>query len=236
MVQAQTVRDREDWRARGVLWRRSGGLVGYEKALHAMEERVAAIRAGNAEELIWLLEHPPLYTAGTSARPDEELRGPLPFPLHATGRGGRITYHGPGQRVVYVMIDLRRRGIDVRTFVRGLESWVIAALAGFGVQAVRREGRVGIWVPRRDGRDDKIAAIGIRVRQGVSFHGIAINVNPDLSHYAPIVPCGIRDHGVTSLVALGVDADMHALDRALVQTFGHVLAGHGEQGGRAGAR
>ncbi|RMF69791.1 MAG: lipoyl(octanoyl) transferase LipB [Alphaproteobacteria bacterium] len=215
----------EEWRAAGVVWRRSRGLVAYEKALRAMEDRVAAIRAGSAKEMVWLLEHPPLYTAGTSARPEEEVRGPLPFPLHVAGRGGKITYHGPGQRVAYVMIDLRRRGIDVRAFVRGLEAWVIAALAAFGIRAVRRAGRVGIWVPRSDGRDDKIAAIGIRVRQGISFHGIAVNVKPDLSHYAPIIPCGIREHGITSLAALGVDADIGDLDRALEHSFGHVLAG-----------
>ena len=219
-----------EWRAHGVLWRVSGGLVPYERALAAMEERVAAIRAGRAEELVWLLEHPPLYTAGTSARPEEEVTGRLPFPLYRTGRGGRITWHGPGQRVAYVMIDLRRRGLDVRAFVRGLEAWVIAALAAFGVRGVRREGRVGIWVPRDEMRDDKIAAIGIRVRQGVSFHGIAINVNPDLAHYAPIVPCGIREHGVTSLAALGVAADMAALDAALQARFPVVL---GEGAGTA---
>ncbi len=226
------MRNQEDWRVQGVLWRRSPDPIAYDAAIRAMEDRVRAIRAGEQEELVWLLEHPPLYTAGTSARPAEEVVGTLPFPLHITGRGGKITYHGPGQRVAYVMIDLRRRGIDVRAFVRGLEMWVIAALAGFGIHAVRRAGRVGIWVPRADGRDDKIAAIGIRIRQGVSFHGIAVNVNPDLAHYAPIVPCGIRGHGITSLAALGVDADLAAVDRALERAFGHVLVGRAAHKGR----
>ncbi len=232
MMQTKTYAP-EEWRAHGVRWRRSPGLIAYDAALRAMEDHVRAIRAGEGDELVWLLEHPPLYTAGTSARPEEEVVGRLPFPLHVTGRGGKITYHGPGQRVAYVMIDLRRRGIDVRSFVRGLEGWVIAALASFGIHAVRRTGRVGIWVPRDGGRDDKIAAIGIRVRQGVSFHGIAVNVNPDLSHYAPIVPCGIREHGVTSLAALGVDADLKALDRALERTFDHVLGGLDAHGRRS---
>ncbi len=219
------MRNHEEWRTHGVVWRRSLDPIAYDEALRVMEDRVRGIRSGEQAELVWLLEHPPLYTAGTSARPAEEVVGALPFPLHVTGRGGKITYHGPGQRVAYVMIDLRRRGIDVRAFVRGLEGWVIAALAKFGIHAVRRAGRVGIWVPRGDGRDDKIAAIGIRVRQGVSFHGIAVNVNPDLSHYAPIVPCGIREHGVTSLAALGVDTDLAAVDRALERSFGHALVG-----------
>ncbi len=216
-----------------VEWTISKGLTPYPEALIHMERRVEAILAGKADEQVWLLEHPPMFTAGTSAR-REDLVAPDMFEVFESRRGGEYTYHGPGQRVAYVMLDLNKRGRDVRAYVSKLEAWVIGTLAQFNLQAGRREGRVGIWVPRGDGRDDKIAAIGIRVRQGVSFHGIAVNVDPDLSHYAPIVPCGIREHGVTSLAALGVGADMHALDRALVEAFGHVLAASGGRAERSG--
>ncbi|MDX1484589.1 MAG: lipoyl(octanoyl) transferase LipB [Alphaproteobacteria bacterium] len=205
-----------------VHWRTSPGLVAYEDAVKAMETRVAEIRAGQSEELVWCLEHPPLYTAGTSADPAEVL-DPRGLPLYRTGRGGRTTWHGPGQRVAYVMLDLKARGGDVRGFVRDLEAWVIATLAVFGVRGERREGRVGIWVAQ--GRtEEKIAAIGVRVRRWVSYHGIAINVAPDLSHYAGIVPCGIADYGVTSLAALGVDASLEEVDAALRSTFEDVFA------------
>ena len=206
-------------------WRISNGLTDYEDALAFMESRAAAIAAGTAPECIWLLEHPPLYTAGTSARP-QDLVDPGRFPVHVAGRGGQYTYHGPGQRVVYVMLDLGARGRDVRRFVCALESWVIAALAEFGVTAERREGRVGVWVrrpdraPLADGtpREDKIAAIGVKLRRWVSFHGLAVNVEPDLAHFDGIVPCGIRGHGVTSLVDLGLPVTMADLDAALLRT------------------
>ena len=205
-------------------WRIARAPVPYPDAVAAMEARVAAIRDGAAPELVWLLEHPPLYTAGTSAD-DAELLEPL-FPVFRTGRGGRYTYHGPGQRVVYVMLDLRRRGADVRKFVWRLEEWIIDALARFNVTGERREGRIGVWV-RRDasGREDKIAAIGIRIRHWVSYHGIAINVDPDLSHFEGIVPCGIAEHGVTSLVDLGLPVSLADLDLALGQTFDSVFPG-----------
>jgi lipoyl(octanoyl) transferase len=180
-----------------------------------MERQVAAIRAGEAEEQVWLLEHPPLYTAGTSAR-TEDLLNPR-FPVHATGRGGQYTYHGPGQRVAYVMLDLKQRyqgTPDLRHFVWTLEDWLIRTLAALGVQGERREGRIGIWVTTPAG-EAKIAALGIRVRQGVSYHGISLNVSPDLSHFQGIVPCGIREYGVSSLAALGVDAGMAEVDAAL---------------------
>ena len=210
-------------------WITTGGLTGYDEALAFMEARVAAIHAGTADELIWLVEHPPLYTAGTSARPQDLLEAR--FPVHAAGRGGQYTYHGPGQRVVYVMLDLNRRGRDVRAFVARLEAWVIAALDEFGVTGVVRPGRVGVWVARPDKpplpdggiRDDKIAAIGVKLRRWVSFHGISINVEPDLSHYSGIVPCGISGHGVTSLVDLGLPVAMDDLDLALRRTFGTVF-------------
>lgn len=214
------------WRAdrRPVEWRVETGLVAYGAAVAAMEARVAAIAAGEAEELVWLLEHPPLYTAGISAR-DEDLLDRR-FPVHATGRGGQFTYHGPGQRVAYVMLDLDRRGRDVRGFVRGLERWLIAALGTFGVPADVREGRVGVWVERKGAgwaREDKIAAIGVKVRRWVSFHGVSLNVEPDLSHFDGIVPCGIREHGVTSLVDLGVLATMDEADAALKTAFQEVF-------------
>ena len=200
--------------------------IDHPQAVAFMEARIAAIHAGTAPEAIWLVEHPPLYTAGTSARP-EDLTDAARFPVHATGRGGQYTYHGPGQRVVYVMLDLNRRGRDVRAFVAALEGWVIDALAEFGVRGEIRAGRVGVWVTRPDkaplpdgaAREDKIAAIGVKLRRWVSFHGLAVNVEPDLSHYAGIVPCGIRGHGVTSLVDLGLPVGMDDLDRALMATF-----------------
>lgn len=207
-------------------WRISEGLTEYPAALAFMEERVAAIRAGQAPECIWLVEHPPLYTAGASAKP-QDLLSPDRFPVFETRRGGQYTYHGPGQRVVYVMLDVARRGRDVRAFVKALEAWVIATLAQFNVTGEIRPGRVGVWVarpekpPLPDGTpaEDKIAAIGIRLRQWVSFHGLSINLEPDLAHFEGIVPCGIADHGVTSLVDLGLPVTMADLDIALRQTF-----------------
>ncbi|MBS0527449.1 MAG: lipoyl(octanoyl) transferase LipB [Proteobacteria bacterium] len=204
-------------------WRISEGPVPYEEALATMETRVADIRAGRAGELIWLLEHPPLYTAGTSSKPQDLLQ-PLRLPVHAAGRGGQYTYHGPGQRVVYTMLDLRRRRQDVRRFVADLEDWIIRTLARFTVRGERRDGRVGVWVAREGGREDKIAAIGVRIRHWVSFHGISINVEPDLTHYAGIVPCGIAEHGVTSLVDLGLPVTMTDLDMALAETFDEVFS------------
>jgi lipoyl(octanoyl) transferase len=199
-------------------WRVSDGLVPYEAAVAAMEERVAAIRAGAAPELVWLLEHPPLYTAGTSAR-DEDLVDPGPLPVFRTGRGGQYTYHGPGQRVAYVMLDLKRRGADIRAYVHALEEWVIRALARFNLQGERREGRVGIWIAEGGGRESKIAAIGVRVRHWVSYHGVALNVDPDLGHYRGIVPCGIAQHGVTSLAAQGLMVSLPEVDAALKAAF-----------------
>ena len=202
-------------------WLRSPELVAYPPAVAAMERHVAEVAEGRAPELVWFLEHPPLYTAGTSSRP-EDLIDPAGLPVYATGRGGQFTYHGPGQRVVYLMLDLSRRGRDVRAFVRTLEAWLIEALARLGVEGGCRTGRTGIWVTRRDkgeGREDKIAAIGIRLRRWVSYHGVSINVAPDLSHFGGIVPCGIADQGVTSLADLGRRADIAALDEALLATF-----------------
>lgn len=189
-----------------------------------MERRAAAIAAGEAGERIWLLEHPPLYTAGTSADP-AELLDPR-FPVYAAGRGGRYTYHGPGQRIGYVMLDLSKRGRDVRCFVHALEGWVIDALALLGVEAWRAEGRIGIWT-NDAGREAKIGAIGVRVRKWVTFHGFSVNVSPDLSHFGGIVPCGLPEFPVTSLTALGVQADMAALDAALLGTFDRFLAAAG---------
>jgi lipoyl(octanoyl) transferase len=183
-----------------------------------MEAKVAAIRAGAAPELVWLLEHPPLYTAGTSAR-DEDLLQQNRFPVFRSGRGGQFTYHGPGQRVAYVMLDLDRRGRDIRAFVGALEDWLIETLGLFGVRGERRESRVGVWVRHRDGREEKIAALGLRVRRWVSFHGISLNVAPELSHYEGIVPCGVAEHGVTSLAALGITVSMDDVDRALRAMF-----------------
>ncbi|MFQ6554284.1 lipoyl(octanoyl) transferase LipB [Aestuariibius insulae] len=206
-------------------WITSPGLTPYNAALTEMEARAAAIRAGTASEAIWLLEHPPLYTSGTSADP-KDLRNPR-FEVHETRRGGQYTYHGPGQRVAYVMLDVAARGRDIRAFVQSLEAWVIAALAEFDLVATTRPGRVGVWIPRPDKptlpdgtpRDDKIAALGIRLRKWVSFHGLSINVSPDLSHFDGIVPCGIEGHGVTSLADLGLTATMEDLDAALKRTF-----------------
>lgn len=207
--------------ANEVEWRVSAELVPYPEALAEMEQRVAAVRAGTARELIWLLQHPPLYTAGTSAR-HEELLEPSRFPVFHAGRGGRYTYHGPGQRVVYVMLDLARRGEDVRCYVYSLEEWSIRSLARFGILGERREGRVGIWV-RSGGGEAKIAAIGVRVRRWVTYHGMAINIDPDLDHFRGIVPCGIAGHGVTSLAALGISATMAEVDAALRETFDPVF-------------
>ncbi len=213
-----------------VEWKITSGLVPYETALAEMEARVAGIADGSADELIWLLEHPPLYTAGTSAK-SADLLDPNRFPVYDARRGGEYTYHGPGQRVVYVMLDVGQRGRDVRKFVHDLETWVIAALAEFNVDGAIRPGRVGVWVDRPDRprtatgaiAEDKIAAIGIRLRKWVSFHGISINVEPDLTHFAGIVPCGITAHGVTSLVDLGLPVTMEDLDVALRKTFAQVF-------------
>jgi lipoyl(octanoyl) transferase len=199
-------------------WCVSDGLTDYAAAVAAQEARVAAIAEGRAGELVWLLEHPPVYTAGTSAKP-QDLIAPARFPVHATGRGGQYTYHGPGQQVAYVMLDVKRRGGDVRAFVGSLERWLIAALARFGIEGETREDRVGVWVRRGGGREAKIAALGVRIRRGVSFHGVALNVAPDLGHFAGIVPCGIREHGVTSLADLGITADMAEVDAVLRAAF-----------------
>ena len=210
---------------RPVEWAVSGGYVAYDEAVAAMEARAAAIAAGEAVELVWLLEHPPLYTAGVSSK-DGDLLDAARFPVHRSGRGGQFTYHGPGQRVAYVMLDLNARGKDVRTFVRGLEQWIIGALAEFGVRADVRDGRVGVWVERKGpgwSREDKIAAIGVKVRKWVSFHGISLNVEPDLDHFTGIVPCGIAEHGVTSLVDLGVPVTMDEADAALKTSFRRVF-------------
>ncbi len=203
-----------------VEWRTEPGLLAYPEAVATMQARAAAIRAGTAAERVWLVEHPPLYTAGTSAR-REDLTAPDRFPTFEAGRGGQWTYHGPGQRTAYVLLDLAHRHgqvpeRDVRGFVHGLESWLIAAVARFGVRAERRPGRVGLWVADpATGAEAKIAAIGVRVTRWVSWHGVALNVRPDLSHYGGIVPCGIADHGVTSLAAQGVDADLAQVDETL---------------------
>jgi lipoyl(octanoyl) transferase len=207
---------------RPVEWRRSDGLVPYETALAVMEARAAAIADGMASELVWLIEHPPLYTAGTSAKPGQLIEAR--FPVHVTGRGGELTYHGPGQRVAYVMLDLKRRGPDVRRFVVTLEEWIIRALAALDVTGERREDRIGVWVRRPDkgaGREDKIAAIGIRVKRWVTLHGIALNVDCDLSHYSGIVPCGVAEprYDVTSLADLGRKATMAEVDAALRRAF-----------------
>jgi lipoyl(octanoyl) transferase len=209
-----------------VEWWHSDGLVPYPDALARMEARAEAIARGDAPEAVWLLEHPPLYTAGTSAKA-RDLVDPHRFPVFEARRGGQYTYHGPGQRVAYVMLDVGRRGRDLRRFVHDLEGWVIDALGEFGVNGERREGRVGIWVARPEKapgpggtpREDKVAALGIRLRRWVSFHGVSINVEPDLSHFDGIVPCGITEHGVTSLVDLGLPVTMADLDAALMRSF-----------------
>ncbi|KRA99688.1 lipoate--protein ligase [Devosia sp. Root685] len=205
---------------RPVDWVQFEGLMDYERTLAAMENRAALVAAGEAPEAVWLLEHPPLYTGGTSAR-SEDLIDPR-FPVYPAGRGGQYTYHGPGQRVAYVMLDLTQRGRDIRCLVKGLEQWVIDTLAAHNIKGERREGRVGVWVQRPDkgfGREDKIAAIGVRVRKWVTFHGISLNVDPDLRHYDGIVPCGITDQGVTSFEDLGQLISMAEVDSVMRSTF-----------------
>ncbi len=207
-------------------WITTDGLTDYDSAVAFMESRADAIARGEARECVWLVEHPPLYTAGTSAKP-QDLTDPDRFPVYQSARGGQYTYHGPGQRVAYLMLNVGQRGRDVRCFVRDIEGWVIDTLSEFGVRGEIRDGRVGVWVPRPDrpplpdgtAREDKIAAIGIRLRRWISFHGLSINVDPDLSHFSGIVPCGIRGHGVTSLVDLGLPVTMTDLDMALRATF-----------------
>ena len=204
-------------------WILDKSQVDYEDALSAMETRVAGVRDNAEDELVWLLEHPPLYTGGTSAKDDDLLDDR--FPVYQTGRGGQYTYHGPGQRVGYVILDLKKRQKvpDIRKYVWQLEEWIIRTLAQFDVKGERREGRVGIWVVRANGKEDKIAAIGVRVRHWVTFHGVAINVDPDLSHYGGIVPCGINEHGVTSLADLGLDVTMEEVDAAMQLAFTDVF-------------
>jgi lipoyl(octanoyl) transferase len=204
-------------------WKTSDGLVPYAEALAFMEDRAAAIRAGSAPECVWLLEHPPLFTAGTSADP-AELSNPLGFPVFEAGRGGRYTYHGPGQRVAYVMLDLEQRGRDIRRYVHGLEGWIIATLGDLGVAAHRAPGRIGIWVGEGPA-EAKIAALGVRVRRWVTMHGIAINADPELSHFGGIVPCGIAEFGVTSLAALGRPTPLNMIDVALRSEFPRFLNG-----------
>ncbi|MDX2142570.1 MAG: lipoyl(octanoyl) transferase LipB [Rhodospirillaceae bacterium] len=220
---APTARWRLD--AGPVALRRSPGPVAYPEALAAMEARVTAIAAGEPD-LLWLLEHPPLYTAGTSAQASD-LLAPERFPVFKAGRGGQYTYHGPGQRIGYVMMDLKRRALppspDIRCFVHDLEEWLIRTIARFGIVGERREGRIGIWVTDKLGREAKVAALGIRVRRWISFHGVALNVNPDLSHFTGIVPCGVSQHGVTSLQALGVTATMAEVDEVLEAEFRKVF-------------
>jgi len=213
-----------------VEWKISDGLTDYETAVQVMEQRAIAIADGTADELIWFLEHPPLYTAGTSAKVDD-LLDPDRFPVYPSKRGGQYTYHGPGQRVVYVMLDLNKRGRDIRAFVKALETWVIETLGQFNVTGHIRDGRVGVWVERPDKakspdgslREDKIAAIGIRLKKWVSYHGISINVEPDLDHFDGIVPCGITQHGVTSLVDLGLPVGLDDVDAALKMTFSNIF-------------
>ena len=211
-------------------WLHADMPVPYPDALAFMEQRVAEIRQGTAPECIWLLEHPPLYTAGTSANAEDLLDSR--FPVYEAGRGGQYTYHGPGQRVAYVMLDLKRRGPDLRCYVHNLEEWIIRTLAKFNVDGERRPGRVGIWIDRGSDaqgqrREDKIAAIGVRVRRWVTYHGISINLEPDLSHFEGIVPCGIREHGVTSLVDLGLPVTLQDLDAAMKLSFDEVFGGSG---------
>ena len=207
-------------------WRCSDEPVPYEMAVAEMERRIAAIRAGSAPELVWLLEHPPLYTAGTSARP-ADLLDPQRLPVYKSGRGGQYTYHGPGQRIAYVLLDLDRRGRDVRCHVWRLEEWMIRTLDRFNVRGERRDGRIGVWIAGADGREDKIAAIGVRVRHWVSYHGVALNVDPELDHFRGIVPCGVdpqvSGHGVTSLARRGITASMPEIDIALRATFDEVF-------------
>ncbi|HEY3812212.1 MAG TPA: lipoyl(octanoyl) transferase LipB [Caulobacteraceae bacterium] len=207
---------------RPVGWAVSSAPVDYPAAVEAMEKRADAIAAGEAGELVWLLEHPPLYTAGVSAKP-HDLLAPDRFPVFRSGRGGQFTYHGPGQRVAYAMLDLRERGRDARGFVRALEAWLIEALGAFNVTGEMRDGRVGVWVDRGQGREDKIAAIGVKLRRWVSFHGVSLNVEPDLAHFDGIVPCGISEHGVTSLVDLGLPVGLDDADAALKTAFEKVF-------------
>lgn len=199
-------------------WKTSARPEPYEQAVKAMESRVAQIRGGTGREMVWLLEHPPLYTAGASAK-ESDLLDPGAFPIHHTGRGGQYTYHGPGQRIAYVMLDLERRGPDLHQFVRHLEQWLIDSLAVFGVSGERRKGRVGVWVVLSGGQEAKIAALGIRVRRWVTFHGVSLNVAPELSHYDGIIACGVKQHGVTSLQALGVTVSMDEVDAVLKEKF-----------------
>lgn len=211
--------------AEPVEWVIADEPVGYEAAVAEMETRAALIADGKARERVWLVEHPALYTAGTSAR-DEDLLTPERFPVHRTGRGGQFTYHGPGQRVAYVMLDLKRREPDLRRFVSALEAWLIGTLGAFNIRGERREERVGVWVRRPEkgvGAEDKIAALGIRVRRWVSFHGISLNVEPELAHFDGIVPCGVSDHGVTSLVDLGLPVTMPEVDSALRAEFEQIF-------------
>lgn len=218
-----------------VEWRVSDELVDYDAAVAEMERRAAAIAEGRAPELVWLLEHPPLYTAGTSANA-ADLVQPDRFPVYASGRGGQYTYHGPGQRIAYAMLDLKRRKPDLRAYVAGLESWLIATLDRFGVRGERRDDRVGVWVRRPDRgptSEDKIAAIGVRVKRWATMHGLALNVEPDLTHYAGIVPCGVRDHGVTSLADLGRVAAMPEVDMALRKAFEEIFGETTAETGRA---
>jgi lipoyl(octanoyl) transferase len=220
MISAGTLRERNET---SLEWRVEPRPVPYPQAVQTMERRVAEIAAGQAPELVWLLEHPPLYTAGTSARP-EHLLDSQRFPVFQTGRGGQYTYHGPGQRVAYVMLDLQQRGrAELRRYVHDLEEWLILSLAQFGVRGERRTGRVGIWVARPDGTEEKIAAIGVRVRRWVTYHGVSLNRDPDLSHFQGIVPCGVADRGVTSLTALGVQVSVEELDEVLRETFALVF-------------
>lgn len=220
---------REDDQA--VEWTQFDGLMDYEETLAAMEARAAAVAAGEAPEAVWLLEHPPLYTGGTSAHSEDLIDAR--FPVYAAGRGGQYTYHGPGQRVAYVMLDLTQRGRDIRCLVKGLEQWVIDTLAAYNIVGERREGRIGVWVQRPDrglGREDKIAAIGVRVRKWVTFHGISLNVSPDLGHYSGIVPCGITDQGVTSFEDLGQLVSLSEVDSVMrthfEAIFGRTVTGH----------
>jgi lipoyl(octanoyl) transferase len=200
-----------------VRWETASGLVPYLEAVERMSTEAEAINRGEALELIWLLEHQPVYTAGTSANMSDLVDAR--FPVFSTGRGGQYTYHGPGQRIAYTMLDLRKRGNDVRAFVAALESWIIKTIAEFGILGERRENRVGVWVTSANGQENKIAALGIRIRRGISLHGISLNVNPDLSHYSGIVPCGISKHGVTSLHDLGLKVSLSDVDAALKRNF-----------------
>ncbi len=212
MIQTQNIRKTE--------WQVEKAPVAYDHAVAFMEDRAAAIRNGGAADLVWLIEHPPLYTAGTSAA-SKDLIDPV-FPVYQTGRGGQYTYHGPGQRIAYVMLDLQKRGANLRQYVHDLEEWVITALKTFDVQGERRTGRIGIWVAAK-GSEAKIAAVGVRVRKWVTYHGLSINLNPDLSHYNGIIPCGIKDYGVTSLADMGVKVTMPELDLALQQSWGRIF-------------